>query len=237
MTGQMMKVLIVAGAVAQAAAGVADELSQAAPCDSGSHQQFDQSNRFDRCIGVDRGNLWILQHHLPLTAAVGDFDSVSADELERIEAAAGEVVDLPPEKDFTDLEVALDYAVSHYPTAEFVIVGALGGRLDHMMTNYRLPISEHFARFSSQVTLFDKQNRVRYYAPGTHVIPRIEGYQYIGFDQIGTDHSLSIEHAKYPLAAGNTSHWTWASNEFIGGTMTISFSKGFVAAIYSRDSR
>jgi thiamine pyrophosphokinase len=191
---------------------------------------------FGAYIGVDRGSLWLLRHSLPVTAAIGDFDSVTDDEFKQVSASAQETVTLPPAKDFTDFEVALDYAVSHFPDAQFTVLGALGGRIDHAITNYRLPLTQRFARYSNQITLVDEQNLIRYYAPGTHVIPRIPEYRDGGFDPLGTDSTLAIDHAKYPLKAGNTSHQTWASNEFVGATMTISFSKGFVVGIYSRDS-
>ena len=35
---------------------------------------------FDCYVGVDRGSLWVLEKKLPLALAVGDFDSVTADE-------------------------------------------------------------------------------------------------------------------------------------------------------------
>ncbi len=200
------------------------------------HVSAEDIKGFDEFIGVDRGCMWLLQHDMPLTAAIGDFDSVASAEFGQISLAAGELVALKPEKDSTDFEVALDYAVSHFPEADFVVLGALGGRLDHLMTNYRLPISGRFARFAQQITLIDSTNRVRYYTPGTYAVPRISGYRYIGFDQIGTDSGLSIEHARYPLKAGNVDRQTWASNEFIGDAMTISFSQGFVVAIYSNDA-
>ena len=40
---------------------------------------------FDCFVGVDRGSLWVLEEDLPLTLAIGDFDSVTADERQLIQ--------------------------------------------------------------------------------------------------------------------------------------------------------
>ena len=39
---------------------------------------------FDCFVGVDRGSLWVLEEDLPLALAVGDFDSVTADEFKNV---------------------------------------------------------------------------------------------------------------------------------------------------------
>ena len=62
---------------------------------------------FDCFVGVDRGSLWILEEDLPLALAVGDFDSVTAEERQVIQKRAQHFVQAQPEKDDTDLELAL----------------------------------------------------------------------------------------------------------------------------------
>ena len=43
---------------------------------------------FDCFVGVDRGSLWVLEENLPLALAVGDFDSVTAEERQVIQKRA-----------------------------------------------------------------------------------------------------------------------------------------------------
>lgn len=62
---------------------------------------------------------------------VGDFDSVSADALDRF---AGPVERHPVAKDATDLELALQWAVHRAPD-RIVVLGGHGGRLDHFLAN------------------------------------------------------------------------------------------------------
>jgi thiamine pyrophosphokinase len=58
---------------------------------------------------------------------IGDFDSITSETL----AALPAVEAYPPEKDATDLELALDAALRSSPT-HVLVVGSAGGRLDHL---------------------------------------------------------------------------------------------------------
>ena len=62
---------------------------------------------FDCFVGVDRGSLWVLEEKLPLALAIGDFDSVTVEEHHLIQKRAQHFVQAQPEKDDTDLELAL----------------------------------------------------------------------------------------------------------------------------------
>ncbi|MGK2947903.1 MAG: thiamine diphosphokinase [Acidimicrobiales bacterium] len=71
---------------------------------------------------------------LRIDRAVGDFDSVRPDALQRA-ADAGAVVERhPAAKDATDLELALDAASALRPR-RVVVLGGHGGRLDHLLGN------------------------------------------------------------------------------------------------------
>lgn len=90
---------------------------------------------YDFVIGVDFGNINLINAGILPDLAVGDFDSVNADELKLIKTKAKELIILPAEKDDTDLEVALDVALKRFNQGKIIIAGALGGRMDHMLTN------------------------------------------------------------------------------------------------------
>ena len=94
---------------------------------------------FDCFVGVDRGSLWVLEEELPLALAVGDFDSVTVEEGQLIQERAQHFVQAQPEKDDTDLELALLTVFEKDPQARVTIFGALGGRIDHMLANVFLP--------------------------------------------------------------------------------------------------
>lgn len=193
------------------------------------------AEKFDFTIGVDRGSLYLTEGSKDLDLAVGDFDSLNQSEFEQVKAHAKQLIKLPAEKDETDLEVALLYAIEHYPKADYIIYGALGGRLDHELTNIYLPSDERFRAFSEQISLVDSQNLMKYYLAGQHEISRNNAYKYIGFVQVERNQQLEIKGAKYPLLPENNIKQIWASNEFISDSMTISFDKGMIIAIYSKD--
>ncbi len=65
-------------------------------------------------------------------ALVGDLDSVTDAALEQAKRDGVRVVRHPAEKDFTDLELAIDEALALQP-ARLVVVASAGGRLDHLL--------------------------------------------------------------------------------------------------------
>ncbi|HFI0231340.1 TPA: thiamine diphosphokinase [Streptococcus suis] len=189
----------------------------------------------DLYVGVDAGSLRLLDHSLPLDWAIGDFDSVTPEELGRIKEQAEYFLQAPAEKDDTDLELALKEVFKAYPQAQVRIYGALGGRMDHMMANLFLAAEPDLATYMEQIELVDSQNIVRFRPAGSHRILPIAGMKYISF--MPSDQSrLTIRHAKYPLDASNYFFKKcYASNEFIDRDIDIQLDKGYVVLIYSKD--
>lgn len=137
----------------------------------------------------------------------------------------------------TDLEAALDFILKDFPDAELTIAGALGGRLDHLLTNAYLATRPKYQSLAPKMHLVDQQNLVTYLLPGQHLLKRIPTYKYIGFVQVDTKDSLAIVGAKYPLKAEDNFSLIYASNEFISEQMQVSFDSGVVIVIYSGDLR
>jgi thiamine pyrophosphokinase len=80
----------------------------------------------------------------PVHLAVGDFDSVSAVGLEAVTAAGARIERHPVAKDATDLELALDAALTLDPE-EIIVVGGHGGRLDHLLAGVLLLAGDAYA--------------------------------------------------------------------------------------------
>jgi thiamine pyrophosphokinase len=66
--------------------------------------------------------------------AIGDFDSVSADGLERAERQGAQIQRHPVAKSATDFELALQAALE-LGVCEAAVIGGGGGRLDHLLAN------------------------------------------------------------------------------------------------------
>jgi len=100
----------------------------------------DWANRIrpgDLIVGADGGAGRALAHGLVPDVVVGDMDSTPAEVLAALAAQQVELVRHPRAKDETDLELALCYAAGQ-GAEEIVVLGALGGRLDHTLSNVLL---------------------------------------------------------------------------------------------------
>ncbi len=91
----------------------------------------------DICLAADGAWAKSREAGVPVDAVIGDLDSLSADERADLDASGVEVIAFPQAKDWTDLELALDHALRANPS-RIVIYGALGGRIDHALTNLHL---------------------------------------------------------------------------------------------------
>ena len=189
----------------------------------------------DIYLGVDGGCLKLLEQGLPLDIAVGDFDSVSEIDLRKIQAQAKQVVQSVPEKNDTDLELALKTVFEDYPDAAVTVYGAFGGRLDHFLSNIFLPTDPDLAPYMEQIQLVDEQNRLVFRPAGSHEIQPDPTMTYVGFMPVG-EGRLEITGAKYPLRAENYFlKAMYGSNEFLDQAIQVSLDRGYLVIVYSKD--
>jgi len=88
----------------------------------------------DVVIAADDGAREALRLGLAVDVVVGDMDSVPVSTLAQVERSGGRVMRHPVDKDATDLELALEEALTSQP-ARIVVAGGAGGRLDFVMAN------------------------------------------------------------------------------------------------------
>lgn len=91
----------------------------------------------DLLIAADGGARYLLALDILPQIAVGDFDSIEPQALERLIAAGVEVQRHPVHKDETDLEFALLQALAH-DAQQIYVLAALGGRADQHLANLQL---------------------------------------------------------------------------------------------------
>lgn len=191
---------------------------------------------FDLFVGIDRGSLYILEQGWPLTMAVGDFDSLNAAEKEQVFQYAQEVVSSQPVKDDTDTQLALESLFARWPEAQATIIGATGGRLDHLLANIWLGVEPRFQPFVTQIRLWDQQNYLQYFLPGEHLVKKQSGYKYLAYCCLTPVQNLTLTHSKYLLDHVQvTVPTSYASNEFLGEVAQFSFDSGVIAVIQSKD--
>jgi thiamine pyrophosphokinase len=91
----------------------------------------------DLLVAVDGGARHVLSIGAQPDVLIGDLDSVSKGLLADLVSDEVEVVQFPEDKDETDLELALAYALERHPDS-ILVVAALGDRLDQTLANLML---------------------------------------------------------------------------------------------------
>jgi len=85
-------------------------------------------------IAVDGGAGLCLAAGLTPDLVVGDMDSVDPHTLTALELRGVELVKVPAEKDFNDLQLGVDEALARGATS-LTATGVVGGRVDHLLCN------------------------------------------------------------------------------------------------------
>ncbi|MBM7563349.1 thiamine diphosphokinase [Paenibacillus sacheonensis] len=150
----------------------------------------------DYIIGADAGALFLVRHGIRPDIALGDFDSVTAEELDQIRRFSGETHDYDPiDKDYTDTELAWRLAVDKNPR-EIVMVGALGTRFDHTLANVHL--LRLAARANVPACLMDEHNRIRLVTRKLRIADH--GFSYISLLPLSeTVTGITLSGFQYPL--------------------------------------
>ncbi|MEL6308378.1 MAG: thiamine diphosphokinase [Chloroflexota bacterium] len=127
---------------------------------------------------------------------IGDMDSLSDDEQAKLIAEGAELRKHPVEKDKTDLELAIIYAVSH--GASWIrVLGATGGRFDQMLANIYLLALPSLQ--DCDVAIVSDNQQMRLFASGQHTIEGQEGDTISLIPVSGDVSGITTENLYYPL--------------------------------------
>ncbi|MFC4597931.1 thiamine diphosphokinase [Cohnella hongkongensis] len=189
----------------------------------------------DYLIGADRGAEFLVRHGLKPDLALGDFDSVTADEKSRIARQAKQMLDCDPyDKDWTDTELALREALDRGYT-RIVATGALGTRFDHTLGNVHLLRQAH--ERGAALTLVDEHNEIRLCA-GRLRLEASEPYPYVSLLPLTLEVTgVTLSGFRYPLSNA-TLKLGWSlgiSNVLEEEHGTIDIADGLLLVIRSRD--
>ncbi|MGM7635885.1 thiamine diphosphokinase [Bacillus sp. Hm123] len=190
-------------------------------------------------VGVDRGTIYLLERGITPKVAIGDFDSITEAEWQTIESSMEQacIQRFPAEKDETDLELAIVWALKQQPES-IIIFGATGGRLDHFFGTISLLMNKEILTATTKIELVDKQNCVSLYGPGTYTVFGDIGKPYFSFFAITHEvTNFTLQGFKYPLSnhtvqPGST---LYVSNELDQESGTFSFASGILMVIRSSD--
>ena len=189
----------------------------------------------DLRIAADGGYLHARRLGEKVDLLVGDLDTVGSAAADEVEAAGGEVLRVPAEKDETDTQLAVREAVER-GADEIVIIGGLSGRLDHTLAN--LAILESLWEHHVGAYITDGRNRARFVKNDSLLLAN-EGFRYLSL--IAVDpvcKGVSAEGVKYPLTNARlvrTNNAFSTSNEITGVAALVSVKRGRMFVIESTD--
>ncbi|MCH4208357.1 MAG: thiamine diphosphokinase [Solobacterium sp.] len=180
-------------------------------------------------IGADHGSLVLADAGIRMVCAIGDFDSVSEAEVQRIQSMADEFIRMNPVKNDSDSEAVVRYAIEK-GYRNINVYGALGGRIDHEIVNLKL--AEEFAGI---LTLVNEQNSITALNPGIYPVNDAHFKFFSIFALVPS--VVTYEGFKYPLdhRTINPGDLYGVSNELLDHTGTLTVHSGKVLAIHSRD--
>ena len=188
----------------------------------------------DFVIGVDRGALRLIRNGIYPSVAIGDFDSISADEFELIQTNTKKLIKLDAEKDITDCEAAVEFAVAQ-GYHEIHLYGVTGGRIDHFYAVTVLILK--YIKRGISIIVENEKNKLFVLAPGIHTI-KVKDKKYISFFALERSvRALTITGVKYPLDCYDleVDDSLCVSNEAIYKRISVSFSAGHLLAVQSSD--
>lgn len=182
----------------------------------------------DHIVAADGGLRLLAAMGVAPHRVIGDFDSASLP-TDGTVAVTG----LPTHKDDTDVFAAAKEALSD-GYREFLLLGCLGGRLDHTVSN--LFLLKFLHEHGAEGMLVDEQHEVRLLTSGTHVIACRPDHYLSLLPYGGNVEGVTVCGAEYPLenATLDTAFPLGVSNEFIGTDVTVTVGNGCLLCILAK---
>ena len=191
---------------------------------------------FEVIIAADSGMDFLHSIEITPDVIVGDFDSADKDILEYYrQLEMVDIIMLNPEKDETDTESAIRFAIQNGADC-ITILGGTGSRIDHMLGNVCLlgiGLEERIDIF-----LLDKNNKIRMIDKELSIEKEKQFGKYVSLIPFGGNvEGLTLKGMKYPLDNYNMGGFNslGISNEIVDDTALITFEKGVLLVIESRD--
>ena len=155
---------------------------------------------------------------------IGDFDSYPREKAAADNTDNAQMIVLPCEKDDTDTVFAVKEGMRR-GFSEFLLLGAVGQRLDHSLANVSILLMLDGVGKSGSI--LDDYSEMRIVRNETAYID--EKFSYFSLLNItGTAAGITVRNAKYPLENGriDCEYQYGVSNEAFGGRAEVSVSEG-----------
>jgi thiamine pyrophosphokinase len=185
----------------------------------------------DLLIAADGGSAHFQALDLTPHVLIGDFDSLSETDLERLGSRGVEILRHPAHKDFTDLELALQYA-ERREAGEIWVYAALGARWDHTLVNLLLPAAADLQK--SRIVLIDGPQEIRLIHSGESLEVHGKTGDILSLIPLrGDAHGVTTEDLEYPLFGetlffGST---RGVSNVFLRDAASVRLERGLLMCV------
>lgn len=183
----------------------------------------------DLVIAADGGYDHLIRMGLRADIALGDFDSVTSYEI--WDDTTCEKKTYPPEKDDTDMMLAIKFGLSK-GFEQFAIFGGLGGRLDHTVAN--IQALSFLAANGARGILHHEDYALTVIKNSGFTIPKdTSGYVSI-FSLSDTSENVTIKGLKYEVEGTvlSNSFPLGVSNEAVGKKGIISVEHGLLLILW-----
>lgn len=190
----------------------------------------DLAETADYIIAADGGQNRAREFGLQPDCVIGDFDSTTLNE--DFDCL---YITYPTEKDLTDTEAALTHALEK-GCRNVILLGGMGGRLDHTMGNIGL-LDKYYSSFD-HMEFIDGKNRMELLRDSDRTLKRDVRYKYFGLVSLNAEASgIDIRGAKYELTGASLERASTlgVSNEFSEDTVTIRVQNGTLLIVRSAD--
>ena len=189
----------------------------------------------DFILCADGGTRHALALGLTPDLVIGDMDSLTKDERRKIEDAGVEMIEFPRDKNETDLELALQYALDKNPEA-ILIIAALGGRLDQTLGNIFL-LSD--SRLSTLDCRLDDGTEEIFFCRDQAKVEGRSGDLVSLIPWQGKAEGIETQNLKWPLS-GETLYpekTRGISNEMSAAVASVKIKSGLLLIVHRRQSK
>ncbi|MEO3945544.1 thiamine diphosphokinase [Gorillibacterium sp. CAU 1737] len=190
----------------------------------------------DRLIGADHGAWFLVENGIVPDLAIGDFDSVTAEERHAIEEKSRQMEACDPiDKDYTDTELAVERAIAGAPSS-ITLLGVLGTRFDHSLANIHLLVK--CAERGVPCRIVDAHNEIALVQPGAPQSVKRSRYANVSLLPLSLEVTgITLTGFQYPLTDARLTmgQSLGISNVLNGELGTVETKSGLLLVIQSVD--